>query len=171
MVDESCIYGYDPETNQQSSQWKSPQSLRARKAQQARSLFIVMKLEGQSFERVSDIPKELQVVLDSIKENDFHGALKHGKNGEITVYIPKETVLKEMAAKIFKLSQHFFFYLVQELSDMPHITHRKRKVPKLNTLERFHIYNITKKGLQMNDTFTDVYNTIFNILFKTYIHT
>jgi hypothetical protein len=28
--------------------------------------------------------------------------------------------LKEMAAKI-KLSQHFFFYLVRELSDTPHI--------------------------------------------------
>jgi hypothetical protein len=32
--DESCIYsyGYDPETKQQSSQWKSPQSPRAKKA-------------------------------------------------------------------------------------------------------------------------------------------
>jgi hypothetical protein len=29
MVDESRIYGYDPETKQQSSQWKSPQSPRA----------------------------------------------------------------------------------------------------------------------------------------------
>jgi hypothetical protein len=29
-----------------------------------------MKLKGQHFETVSDI----QVVLDSIKENDFHGA-------------------------------------------------------------------------------------------------
>jgi hypothetical protein len=26
--------------------------------------------------------------------------LKHGKNDGITVYVPKETVLKEMAAKI-----------------------------------------------------------------------
>jgi hypothetical protein len=34
----------------------------------------------------------------------------------VTVYIPKETILKEMAAKI-KLSQHFFFDLVQELYD------------------------------------------------------
>jgi hypothetical protein len=31
--DESWIYGYDPETKQQSSQWKSPQSSRAKKAQ------------------------------------------------------------------------------------------------------------------------------------------
>jgi hypothetical protein len=34
MSDESWIYSYDPETKQQSSQWKSPQSPRARKAQQ-----------------------------------------------------------------------------------------------------------------------------------------
>jgi hypothetical protein len=41
--------------------------------------------------------------------------LKHGKNN-VDVCIPKETILKEMAAKI-KLSQHFFFDLVQELSN------------------------------------------------------
>jgi hypothetical protein len=35
--DESWIYGYDPETKQQSSQWKSPQSLRAKKTQQVQS--------------------------------------------------------------------------------------------------------------------------------------
>jgi hypothetical protein len=40
--------------------------------------------------------------------------LKHGKNDGIAVYVPKETILKEMAAKI-KLSQHFFFDLVWEL--------------------------------------------------------
>jgi hypothetical protein len=42
--------------------------------------------------------------------------LKHGKNGGITVYVPKETMLKEIAAKM-KLNQHFFFDLVWELSD------------------------------------------------------
>jgi hypothetical protein len=35
--DESSIYGYDPETNQQSSQWESPQSARAKKAPHVRS--------------------------------------------------------------------------------------------------------------------------------------
>jgi hypothetical protein len=48
---------------------------------------------------VSDIKKELQVVLDSIKENDSHGTFeawgrKKKKDG-IAVYI-----LKEMAVKI-----------------------------------------------------------------------
>jgi hypothetical protein len=35
-----------------------------------------MKLKGRLFETVSDIQRESQVVLDSIKENDFHGAFK-----------------------------------------------------------------------------------------------
>jgi hypothetical protein len=37
MGDESWIYGYDPETKQQSLQWKSPQSPRAKKAWLVRS--------------------------------------------------------------------------------------------------------------------------------------
>jgi hypothetical protein len=43
---------------------------------------------------------ESQAVLDSIKENDSTVLLKHGKNNGIDVYVPKETILKEMAAKI-----------------------------------------------------------------------
>jgi len=35
--DESWVYGYDPETEQQSSQWKSPGSPRPKKARQSRS--------------------------------------------------------------------------------------------------------------------------------------
>jgi hypothetical protein len=38
----------------------------------------------------------------------------------IAAYIPKVTILKEMAAKI-KLSQHFLFNPVRECSDTPHI--------------------------------------------------
>jgi hypothetical protein len=37
MGNESWIYGYDSETKQQSSQWKSPQSPRAKKVRQVRS--------------------------------------------------------------------------------------------------------------------------------------
>jgi hypothetical protein len=59
-----------------------------------------LKLKGRRFETVSDIQREWQAVLDSIQDNDFHGALKHGKNDGIAVYVPKETILKEMAAKI-----------------------------------------------------------------------
>jgi hypothetical protein len=34
---------------------------------------LKMKLKGRCFETVSDIQREWQVVLDSIKENDFPG--------------------------------------------------------------------------------------------------
>jgi hypothetical protein len=37
MGEKSWIYGYDPETKQQLSQWKSPQSSGAKKAWQVRS--------------------------------------------------------------------------------------------------------------------------------------
>jgi histone-lysine N-methyltransferase SETMAR len=37
---------------------------------------LKMKLKGRSFERVSDIQRELQAVLDSIKENYFHGTFE-----------------------------------------------------------------------------------------------
>jgi hypothetical protein len=40
---------------------------------------LEMKLKGQCFETESDIQRELQAVLDSIKENDFHSAFGAGK--------------------------------------------------------------------------------------------
>jgi histone-lysine N-methyltransferase SETMAR len=36
-VDESWVYGYDPETKRQSSQWKSPSSPRSKKARHVKS--------------------------------------------------------------------------------------------------------------------------------------
>jgi hypothetical protein len=35
-----------------------------------------MKLKGRRFEAVSEIQRESEVALDSIKENDFHGAFE-----------------------------------------------------------------------------------------------
>jgi hypothetical protein len=61
---------------------------------------LKMKLKGRRFETVSDNQRGSRAVLDSIKENDFHGALKRGKKRGIAVYVPKETILKEMEAKI-----------------------------------------------------------------------
>jgi hypothetical protein len=55
-----------------------------------------------------DIQRESQAVLNSIKENDFRGAFEVCEKDGITVYIAKETILKEIAATI-KLSQHSFF--------------------------------------------------------------
>jgi hypothetical protein len=37
------------------------------------------KLKGRRFETVTDIRRESQAVLDSIKENDFHGAFEAWK--------------------------------------------------------------------------------------------
>jgi hypothetical protein len=67
-----------------------------------------MKLQGPRFERVSDIQRESQVILNSIKENDFHSAFEVWRNDEIVVYVPKETILKGMAAKIGYVKPHFF---------------------------------------------------------------
>jgi hypothetical protein len=38
-----------------------------------------MKLKGRRFETVSDIQRESQAILNSIKENDFHGAFEAWK--------------------------------------------------------------------------------------------
>jgi hypothetical protein len=46
---------------------------------------------------VSDIQRESRAVIESIKKNYFHGAFDAWKNDG---YIPNETMLKEMAAKI-----------------------------------------------------------------------
>jgi hypothetical protein len=59
-----------------------------------------MKLKGQHFETVSDIQRESQAVLDSIKENDFHGAFEVWKKGLEHCIRSQGTILKEMAAKI-----------------------------------------------------------------------
>jgi hypothetical protein len=40
---------------------------------------LKMKLKGRHFETVSDIQRESQAVLDSIKENDFHSAFEAWK--------------------------------------------------------------------------------------------
>jgi hypothetical protein len=48
------------------------------------------------------------------------------------------------------------------------ILHIEKKGPKLNTLERFHMYKMTKKGLQINDTFTDIHNPVSDVLIKTH---
>jgi hypothetical protein len=61
---------------------------------------LKMKLQGRYFKAVSDIKREMQAVLDSIKEMTSTVLSKHGKNYGFTVCVPKETILKEIAAKI-----------------------------------------------------------------------
>jgi hypothetical protein len=63
-------------------------------------------------ETASDIQRELQAVLNGIKENDFHGALEVWKKQ----WDRKETIWRRWQPKLSKFSQHFFSDLVQELS-------------------------------------------------------
>jgi hypothetical protein len=48
------------------------------------------------------------------------------------------------------------------------ILHIKKKDPKPNKLERFHIYDMTKRCLQMNNTIMDMHNPVFDIFIKTH---
>jgi hypothetical protein len=41
-------------------------------------------------------------------------------------------------------------------------TEKKRK--HLNTLEKYHIYKVSKEGLQMNDTYIDTHSPIFEMI-------
>jgi hypothetical protein len=51
---------------------------------------LKIKLKGRRFETASDIQRESQAVLDSIKKNDFHSAFEAWKNDRITIDVPKE---------------------------------------------------------------------------------
>jgi hypothetical protein len=51
------------------------------------------------------------------------------------------------------------------------ILHIEKKGHKLNTLERFEIFNLTTKAVQLNDTHTVMHNPIFDVLIKTYPYT
>jgi hypothetical protein len=51
---------------------------------------LKLKLKVRRFETVSEIQRESQAVLESIKENDFHGAFEAWKKDGIAVYVPKE---------------------------------------------------------------------------------
>jgi hypothetical protein len=75
---------------------------------------LKMKLKGRRFETVSDIQRESQVVLYSIKENDFHGAFEAWKKQWDRCISSQGDYLRRWQPKLCKLSQPFFFYLVRE---------------------------------------------------------
>jgi hypothetical protein len=87
-----------------------------------------MKLKGLHFETMSDIQRESQAVLNSIKENDFHGGIEAWKK-------TMETILKERAAKI-EYVKPAFFYVVWELSDTPPVRERKWGLNKVRKEEK-----------------------------------
>jgi hypothetical protein len=61
---------------------------------------LKIKLKGRYFETASDIKGNRKQYLTALRKMTFTVLLKCGKNDGITIYIPKETTLKEMAAKI-----------------------------------------------------------------------
>jgi hypothetical protein len=76
-----------------------------------------MKVKEQRFETVSDIQWEPQSVFNSIKENDFYGAFEAWKKRWNSCMRSQGDYFEADAIEI-KFSQHFFFDLVQELSDI-----------------------------------------------------
>jgi hypothetical protein len=61
---------------------------------------LKMKLKGRHFETVFEIQRNHKQYLTSLRKMTSTVLLKCGKNCVIAVYVPKETILKEMAAKI-----------------------------------------------------------------------
>jgi hypothetical protein len=44
------------------------------------------------------------------------------------------------------------------------ILHIEKKSQILNTYERFHIYEVSKQNMQLNDTFTEAYNPKYDMI-------
>jgi hypothetical protein len=54
------------------------------------------------------------------------------------------------------------------MEDTMTILHNIGKGAHMNTLEKFRIYEISKQGMHLNDTFTDVTNPISETLTQAY---
>jgi hypothetical protein len=50
------------------------------------------------------------------------------------------------------------------MEDTMDILHIEKKGPLVKTLERFHIYNLSKENLQIKDMYTDIHNPKFNLI-------
>jgi hypothetical protein len=48
------------------------------------------------------------------------------------------------------------------------ILHIEKKGKMLDTSEIFHIYEISKQNIQLNDNFTETYNPIYDLIIATY---
>jgi hypothetical protein len=44
----------------------------------------------------------------------------------------------------------------------------EKKSQILNTYERFHTYNVSKQNIQLNDTFTETYNPIYDTILSNF---
>jgi hypothetical protein len=65
------------------------------------------------------------------------------------------------------LQTHHIYDIIDETMKILHI---QKKCRLSNTLERFHLYNLSLQKQQMNDKFTrtDISNPTFDIILKTY---
>jgi hypothetical protein len=59
-------------------------------------------------------------------------------------------------------------YTYGTITDTMEIMKTERKGRYLNTLERYHIYEISKDNLHMNDTNVDIHNPIFKAIHRNY---
>ena len=50
------------------------------------------------------------------------------------------------------------------ITDSVEVTEVEKKGRRLNTLEEYHIYRLTRSRLHMNDAYVDIYNPIFETL-------
>ena len=78
MEDETWVYGYDPETRVQSSQWKLPSSPRAKKACQSRSNIKAMMIFFWSFDGI--VRAEFVPRNTTVNSEYYRGLLQRLRN-------------------------------------------------------------------------------------------
>jgi hypothetical protein len=102
---------------------------------------LKMKLKGWRFETVSDVQRELQAVLNIIMENDFHSAFEAWKKKMGSLYtFPRRLFWMRWQPKLSTLSHHFFFDLLQELSNITlYVNNRRQHFLIKKTLTHGHI--------------------------------
>jgi hypothetical protein len=69
-----------------------------------------------------------------------------------------------------KFTQHIF-HTTHEYGSIEKIIkplHIGKKGPLLDSYEKFHIYEIIKQKIQLNDNYNETYNPIYNIIISTY---
>jgi hypothetical protein len=59
-------------------------------------------------------------------------------------------------------------YAYGPVANTMNILHTERKTQLMNTWERFHIYHISSKNIQLNDMYTDTHNPIQLSPLETY---
>jgi hypothetical protein len=77
--DETWVYGYDPETRQQSSQWKSPNSPRPKKVRQIRSNIKSMLIVFSDIQGI--VHKEIVPFGQTVNGKLYCEVLKRSEGG------------------------------------------------------------------------------------------